>query len=172
MSEDKAREAVLEMYRMTVRNLLSGTKPGMVPNSSYRHASIIIDELARCSKSSFHAYCARLSPDVWTPDVIEQLRAAVNRNVDVVIVTAEQIADDVPPFLRDRIKTIEISSMEDVRMRAAYAHLSHFTVVDGKSFRLERDTHNREAVFAANHPEFAGEVEKAFSAILDFTKAA
>ena len=49
MSEDKAREAVLEMYRMTVRNLLSGTKPGMVPNSSYRHASIIIDELARCS---------------------------------------------------------------------------------------------------------------------------
>lgn len=160
MNENDGADAVLELYRTTVRNMLANNKPGLVPNASYRHASIIIEELVRSAKSRFFAYCEKLSCDVWTRQVVEQLQLAIQRNVDVQIVITDDSDIDAPEFLRSRIRTLRLDQLGDER--ASYEALNHFAVVDGKSVRLELNRQTREALFAANQPAVAEELEGIF----------
>ncbi|MBO7683617.1 MAG: hypothetical protein J6T51_02700 [Kiritimatiellae bacterium] len=158
MNEANGVDAVLELYRTTVRNMLASDKPGLVPNASYRHASIIIEELIRSARRSFFAYCGKMSCDVWTVEVMEQLRLAISRGVDVHIVMTDAV--EVPPFLNGRVHTLNLDKQG--AYREAYESIQHFAVVDGKSLRMEKDPATREAVFAANRPDFAVELERIF----------
>ncbi len=161
MSETNGNDAVLDLYRTTVRNMLASDRPGLVPNASYRHASIIIEELIRSAKQTFFAYCGKMSCDVWTAEIQEQLRLAILRGVDVHIVMTEVV--DVPPYLDGRIHTLNLDRMGIYRN--AYESILHFAVADGKNLRMERNPATREAVFAANRPDFAVELERIFDSL-------
>lgn len=165
MEQTGTNDAVLELYRLGVRNMLSGDKPGAIPNASYQHASIIVDELARCAKSTFRAFCEKMSGDVWTSQVLNQLQAATGRGVDVRIVLVSQPEFELPLFLKDRVRFLKSEELD--RNRDAYNSLGHFAVVDGKSLRLEQDKDARKALFAANHPEIAGELDKIFDLLYE-----
>ncbi len=167
MNEANGVDAVLELYRTTVRNMLASDKPGLVPNASYRHASIIIEELIRSARQSFFAYCGKMSCDVWTVEVMEQLRLAISRGVDVHIVMTDAV--EVPPFLNGRVHTLNLDKQG--AYREAYESIQHFAVVDGKSLRMEKDPATREAVFAANKPDLAGELEKIFCSLRNVAAA-
>ena len=167
MSEISGKDAVLELYRTTVRTMLANDKPGVVPNASYRHASIIIEELIRSARQSFFAYCGKMSRDVWTEAIREQLRLAISRGVDVRIVLTDAV--DVPPFLNGRVHILNLEKLGDYR--SAYESIQHFAVVDGKHLRMEKDPATREAVFAANNPDFAVELEKIFCHLRDAAAA-
>ena len=158
MSEISGNDAVLKLYRTTVRNMLASDKPGVVSNASYRHASIIIEELIRSAKQSFFAYCGGMSSDVWTAEIKEQLRLAVLRGVDVHIVLTGTVC--IPPFLNGRVHILNLDKQGSYR--SVYESIQHFAVVDGKHLRMEKDPTTREAVFAANRPDFAVELEKIF----------
>lgn len=170
MSENNGAEAVLELYRTTVRNMLSSNRQGIVPNASYKHAAIIIEELVRSAKSRFFAYCEKLSCDVWTRQVIEQLQLAIQRNVDVQIVVTDDSDIDVPEFLRSRVRTLHLDQLGETR--SSYEALNHFAVVDGRSARLEQNRQTREALFAANQPALAEELEGIFSHLQEASRAA
>ena len=170
MTENANDVAVLELYRTTVRNMLASDRPGLVPNASYKHAAIIIEELARSAKSRFFAYCEKLSCDVWTRQVIEQLQLAIQRNVDVEIVITDDSDIDAPEFLQRHIRTLHLDQLGD--KKASYEALNHFAVVDGKSVRLERNRQTREALFAANQPTVAEELEGIFSHLREASRAA
>ena len=161
MNEQDRNDAVLELYRTTVRTMLANNKPGVVPNASHRHASIIIEELIRSAKQSFFAYCGKMSCDVWTEAIREQLRLAISRGVDVQIVLTDAV--EVPPFLNGRVHILNLENLGDYR--GAYESIQHFAVVDGKHLRMEKDPATREAVFAANRPDFAVELEKIFCSL-------
>ncbi len=161
MNEANGVDAVLELYRTTVRNMLASDKPGLVPNASYRHASIIIEELIRSARQSFFAYCGKMSCDVWTVEVMEQLRLAISRGVDVHIIMTDVV--EVPPFLEGRVHTLKLDQLGIYRR--AYESIQHFAVADGKNLRMEKDPATREAVFAANRPDFAVELERIFSSL-------
>ena len=167
MNEANGVDAVLELYRTTVRNMLASDKPGLVPNASYRHASIIIEELIRSARQSFFAYCGKMSCDVWTVEVMEQLRLAISRGVDVHIVMTDAV--EVPPFLNGRVHTLNLDKQG--AYREACESIQHFAVVDGKSLRMEKDPATREAVFAANKPDLAGELEKIFCSLRNVAAA-
>ncbi len=167
MSETNGNDAVLELYRTTVRAMLANDKPGVVPNASYRHASIIIEELIRSAKQSFFAYCGKMSCDVWTEEIKEQLRLAVLRGVDVHIVLTDAV--EIPPFLNGRVHILNLENLG--AYRGAYESIQHFAVVDGKHLRMERDPATRDAVFAANRPDFAVELEKIFCHLRDAAAA-
>lgn len=153
------KDAVLALYRTTVRNMLASDKPGVVPNSSFKHASIIIEELVQCSKLRVFAYCEKLSPDVWSQSVLDQLQLAILRGVDVQIVLSAKPGFNPPVFLEQRI---HILKNPELAMK-----LGHFTVVDGKSLRLEEDMETRKALFAANLPLVARELDKIFAFLRD-----
>lgn len=163
-------DPVLRLYRTTVRNMLEGGKPSHVPNSSYRHASIILEEMARVAQESFHAYCGKFSVDVWTPEVTNQLRVAISRGVDVSIILAREPESTIPEFLKDHVRRLDLSSVED--RRADFESVDHFASVDGKSVRLENDRTDRRALFAANHADLAEQVEHIFNILSEFAKAA
>lgn len=167
MSETNGNDAVLELYRTTVRNMLANDKPSLVSNASYRHASIITEELIRSAKQSFLAYSGKMSCDVWTAEVMEQLRLAILRGVDVHIVLTDAI--EIPPFLNGRVHVLCLDKLGNYRK--AYESILHFAVVDGKNLRMERDPVTREAVFAANSPNFAVELEKIFYHLRDAAAA-
>ncbi len=151
------KDAVLALYRSTVRNMLSGNKQGVVPNASFQHASIIIEELVRCAKLRVFTFCEKLSPDVWSQPVLDQLQMAIGRNVDVQIVLSSQPALPLPAFLEGRVRFLP----QDDRSR--FDAIGHFTVVDGKSLRMEKDKKDRRALFAANFPEIAKELDDIFA---------
>lgn len=163
-------DPVLRLYRTTVRNMLESSKPSHVPNSSYRHASIILEEMVRVAHDSFHAYCGKFSADVWTPEVTNQLRLAIDRKVDVVIILAGEPESIIPEFLKDHVRRLDLSSVED--RRSDFARVDHFASVDGKSVRLENDRAGRRALFAANHSDLADQVERIFNILSEFSKAA
>ena len=165
MKVSKEKDAVFELYRITVRNMLASDKPGLVPNASHRHASIIIEELIRSAVHSFFAYCGKMSPDVWTPEVKEQLRLAILRGVDVRIILTEKVDELIPLFLKDRVCFLNMEKQGPYL--EAYESIQHFDVTDNKSLRMEKNQDTREAVFAANHPDFAIELDKIFYHLKD-----
>lgn len=167
---NRENDAVLELYRTTVRNMLANDKPGVVPNASYRHASIIIEELVRSAKQSFFAYCEKLSSDVWSRRVLDQLQAAIIRGVEVRIILTEEPDSDMPDFMKGHIKILRISQLGE--NQASYEAIEHFAVVDGKSLRLEQNKRTREALFAANRPDVAHELEEIFLHLRDASEAA
>ena len=164
MSDTTGKDPVLELYRMAVRNMLAGDKPGAVPNASFKHASIIVEELARSAKLRFYAFCEKLSPDVWSQPVLDQLQMAIGRGVDVQIVLMSEPEVNPPAFLDGRIRILQPDS--DGRLNPLYAEIGHFAVVDGKSLRLEQDKSTRKALFGANLPQIAGELEGMFRDLL------
>lgn len=159
------KDAVLALYRTTVRNMLASDKPGVVPNSSFKHASIIIEELVRCAKQRISAFCEKLSSEVWTPSVIDQLQEAIKNKVDIRIVLNTKPDVPPPPFL---VPCIRLLVAED---SAPVEKLGHFTVVDGKSLRLEEDRTTRKALFAANLPQVARELDRIFAVLYENGKA-
>ena len=170
MSETNENNAVLELYRTTVRNMLANDRPGIVPNASYKHASIIMEELVRSAKSKFFAYCEKLSADVWTSTVREQLRLAILRGVDVQIVLTSKPNETPLGFPEDRIRVLNLSELGE--SRPSFEDVNHFAVVDGKSLRLEQNKQTREALFAANRPDVAHELEEIFAHLHDTAVAA
>jgi len=170
MNDTTGKDPVLELYRMAVRNMLAGDKPGAVPNASFKHASIIVEELARSAKLRFCAFCGKMRQDVWTPQVIDQLRGAIGRGVDVRIILTEKPEVEPPDFLKGCIRTLDTAEIGDRRQQLG--KVGHFAVVDGKSLRLEQNPETREALFAANMPQIAGELEGIFDIIRDMSEAA
>jgi len=163
--------AVLELYRMTVRNLLAGDRPDVVPNSSFRHATIILEELIRSARKSFYAFCGRFSGDVWSESVKDALIAAIDRGINVRIVISDEIdAKSLPMALRDHISILDEEKIKTNKI--AFEDIRHFAVVDGKSLRLEDNRETREALFAANQPGIASELERIFSFLIDSARAA
>ena len=163
-------DPVLRLYRTTVRNMLESSKSSHVPNSSYRHASIILEEMARVAKESFHAYCGKFSVDVWTPEVTNQLRVAIENKVDVSIILAGEPESTIPEFLKGHVRRLDLSSVED--RRSDFARVDHFASVDGKSVRIENNRAERRALFAANHTDLADQVERIFNILSEFAKVA
>lgn len=170
MSDTTGKDPVLELYRMAVRNMLAGDKPGAVPNASFKHASIIVEELARSAKLRFYAYCEKMSADVWTQPVIDQLRLAIGRCVDVRIVVTGRPEIELPDFLKGCVRALNLAELGDRKQHLE--KVGHFAVVDGKSLRLEQNHKTREALFAANMPQIAGELEGIFTLICDMSEAA
>ena len=163
-------DPVLRLYRTTVRNMLESSKPSHVPNSSYRHASIILEEMARVAKESFHAYCGKFSSDVWTPEVTNQLRVAIDRGVDVSIILAGEPESTIPEFLQGRVRRLDISGVKEGR--DGFSRVDHFASVDGRAVRLENNRADRTALFAANYTELSEQVEQIFNVLSEFAKAA
>ena len=170
MSNITPNDAILELYRTTVRNMLASTEPGVVPNASNKHASIIIEELIKSAKLRFFAYCGKLSCDVWSQTIIDQLVLATMRGVDVQIIVADEINATLPPALKSAVRILNLSEIKDCR--AAFENINHFAVADGKSFRLEKDKTMRTAIFAANRPDVAREVEDIFAVLRENSNAA
>jgi len=148
-------EKTLELYRETIRESLEGEEPVNAPNSSSRHASIILEELIRSAKRQLVVFCGGLGDSVWTPAVLNKLERLITvRKVPVEIIVADQIElNRIPLAVRPHIHVF--NKALDARKAAVCRQIPHFTMIDDRSARIELDQQKKRAVFLANHSDVA-----------------
>lgn len=164
MKESNNTEAILLEYRKTVWNLFDTGASDVIDNSSPRHAAILIEEMVRHAQVSFRAFAGRMNPEVWNINVMNALKEAIARGVNVQLL----VEHDCAP--------IQNGSMPDIVRRAVRrcvasddfnpADFSHCATGDCQSFRLEMDPEQKTAAFSANNPAFASRVAGIFDYLM------
>ena len=160
MNETNSAEAMLIEYRKTVRNLFDTGASDVIDNSSPRHAAILIEEMVRHAQVSFRAFAGGMNPAVWNISVMNALKEAIERGVNVQLL----VEHDCEPIVN--------GSMPDIVRRAVRrcvasedftpASFSHCATGDRQSFRMEINPAEATAAFSANNPGFASRVADIF----------
>lgn len=156
---------LLDEYRTNVMALFDKSSPDVINNSSYRHASILIEEMVRHAQHTFIAFAGRMNPLVWTPRVMNALTDALQRGVEVRLLVerdCEPISNgSMPQPIQEHVRRIRETYLGKI------GDISHCASGDGESFRIEMDRVRNSAVFAANNPEIASKVVGIFDALFE-----
>lgn len=142
----------LTLYRALVRKLIESGSTHQLPNSSPKHAAIIIEEMVRHAKDSFVAVSDCFDSSVWGSEVVQALVEACRKGVSVgllAVKSAEHI-DNWDPEVRSCVRRL---SDDDA---ASDAKTANFAVMDKRALRLETDKSKFLASFFANNAELAG----------------
>jgi len=156
----------LELYREMIRESLEDQEPVNAPNSSSRHASIILEELIRAAKTKLVVFCGNMGHDVWTPSVLAQLESLiVDRKIPVQIVVCDKPDESLVPLAVRRC--IRLLALPKDSAKAAVCNgIPHFTMIDDRSARMEIDHQAKRAVFMANQRDVAERLGQAFEILL------
>jgi hypothetical protein len=155
-------------YRTHVADLFSTNSEMLVSNSEPAHASVLLEMLLKHSKKSVSIFCRNLRSEIYDAEgvVAELIIAALNRKVPIHVVTQETPEDGhflaVLSFLSTRGDCDIRLKVCDVDSPAAQAE-SNFVVVDGKSYRFEKDREHVNALACANGPVLAVKMETKFA---------
>lgn len=156
---------LMDEYRTNVRALFDKRASDVIDNSSYRHASVLIEEMVRHAQHTFIAFAGRMNPQVWTPQVMNALADAVQRGVNVRLLVernCEPISNgSMPHPVQERVRRISEEYLGKI------GDISHCASGDSESFRIEMDRVQNSAVFAANNPEIASKVVGIFDALFE-----
>ena len=106
------------------------------------------------AKDRFIAFSGAFRDDVWNALVIDALRRALRRGVEISLVATET-TDRIPEELKNVSFVVNKEQLEkeeqEVRDLCGY----HFAVADGCVVRVEYDLKQRLAAFSANRPDVA-----------------
>lgn len=165
------QDDILQIYRIAVRNAIASGNSDVVPNSSPQHACIIIEEMLDAAKERFVAFSGAFHDDVWNTSVIDALRRARRRGVQVALVASddascmpEELKDNAFVVCKDEASTAELSRLQSPR--------HHFAVADGRMVRVEYDLEKRMAAFSANRTDVANALIDEFLKLRKISKEA
>ena len=160
MNETNSAEAMLIEYRKTVRNLFDTGASDVIDNSSPRHAAILIEEMVRHAQVSFRAFAGGMNPVVWNISVMNALKEAIERGVNVQLLVERDcepiVNGSMPDIVRRAVRRCKAS--EDFNP----ASFSHCATGDRQSFRMEMDQDAKTAAFSANNEGFASRIADIF----------
>lgn len=149
----------LDEYRQVIRDRLASASPEFVENSNSDHASVILEEMIKSARVSFHAYAQSMNDVVWNERVIRALEMALHRGVTVRIVVSDRCMPLEKSEMPDALLSCVMKSTcaEDVKTK-----INHFAVADGRSLRWETDPCLRTAEFSADAGSLSRTAEKLF----------
>lgn len=150
----------LSSYENAVRNALLHGLSNPINNSSRDHAAIIIREMIKAAKTSFHAYARAFSNDVWTGETIKELEAAKCRGVDIRLLAESDCDKATLAKMSPRLRAL----VRMVRFRDdAGGRPNNFAVADVRALRYETDSVKRSALFYPMNPKLARAAEGLFA---------
>ena len=156
---------LMDEYRTNVKDLFEQRSSDVVDNASYRHASILIEEMILHAQRTFVAFAGRMNPQVWTPQVMDALTNAMQRGVEIRLLVERDcepiINGSMPRPVQDHVRRIMAGYLDKI------GNVSHCASGDGESFRIEMDRVQNTAVFAANNPKIASKVVGIFDALFE-----
>lgn len=140
--------------------MLHEDNPAIINNSDREHAIIVLQEFFKAAKRSIHVQCSHFSKDIYeTAETQEYLRKAVRENhIDVKI-----FVRDNTPQSRDFANELNSIKAGTVQYNKS-CHKLDFCVVDGKRFRLEKDTSKRMAFVCTYNEELSSLLESLITA--------
>ena len=150
----------LSSYENAVRNALLHGLSNPINNSSRDHAAIILREMIKSAKTSFHAYARAFSNDVWTEETIKELEAAKSRGVDIRLLAERDCDKATLAKMTQRLRALVrmVSFRDDAGDRP-----NNFAVADVRALRYETDSVKRLALFYPMNPKLARAAESLFA---------
>lgn len=160
-------ERLMDEYRANVRTLFNNKSSDIVNNSSYRHASILIEEMILHAQHTFVAFAGRMNPVVWNERVMAALDAALSRGVDIRLLVERECEPLTTGIMPASIQNHVWRIREDAATKLEGRGIFHCASGDGESFRIEMDRVQNSAVFAANNQQIASKVVGIFDALFE-----
>lgn len=152
----------LENYRELLCKMINEDNPGIIDNKSRQHAIIVIQEFIRSANEKIFIQCTHLSEDIYGNQTTQNLiRDAINRGVNVRI-----LVRDKSPVCASFANEINAASRDTIIYPKA-CHQLDFCVIDGKRFRLEKDTNKGTAFVGTNNTEIAQSLESYIMTVAD-----
>jgi hypothetical protein len=155
-------------YRALVQKLTRERTGEPVFNTSLEHAAVLIEAMFHHGRSSVDILTGKFNPRVYgREDVVEQARlflAEPERKVRVLMEDSSEEAIKEHPFFA----AFSDNSNLQVRLASpqfASVYKFHFTVMDGDSYRFERDKESPAAVAAFGDTEGAASMATLFDAM-------
>lgn len=149
-----AEQDILQIYRIAVRNAITSGNSDVVPNSSPQHACIIIEEMLDAAAERFIAFSGAFHDDVWNVSVINALRRAQRRGVQIALVASDDVSC-MPEELKGSAFVVRKDEASMAELSRLQSPKHHFAVADGRMVRVEYDLEKRQAAFSANRTDVA-----------------
>lgn len=148
MTENNKADAVtpecanLMEYRAQVRAWIAKDSPIIFGNYSTAHAACVVEEFAKCATSQIDLMTGSFSDAFYCGAIFTAFADAARRGVKIRIITSDQTVT------RDNLEALVNEVKTGIRPDYFIARYngkdpaSHFMVVDGKRYRLERGIHS------------------------------
>ena len=134
----------LKEYEALVRESIETGSCDLFRNASAAHAAIIMRLFCEYAKRTVHIFCGRMNREVYGA-LRESFAEAIARGVEVQFITEELFehleSGDVARYLRERGALRCYGEKQDI---------AHFSVVDGRMFRVEADREKKSALVGTN----------------------
>lgn len=148
-----------EEYRRAVDTLFELGSDTLIPNGRSEHAAILLGTIFKYAKKYVYIFCQDLRSSVFDDAfLLDQINRAYERNVSIRILIGGDTVDSngMRSILRDK------SSISIRRFTGVLTPPSHYTVSDGRSFRMESNHAETSAIGCANRPAVATRLESLF----------
>ena len=134
-------DAIME-YRAQVRAWIATGSPVIFGNYSTAHAACVVEEFAKCAQSKIDLMTGSFSSSFYCGAILSAFADAARRGVKIRIITSDPTAkcDNLEALVND-VKT-GIKPDYFIARYNGKEPASHFMVVDGKRYRLERGIHS------------------------------
>lgn len=140
--------------------MLQEDNPGIIDNCDRKHTIIVLQEFFNAARHSIHVQCSHFSKDIYeNKETQTYLRNALkDENIDVKIF----VRDTTPQskVFADELNSIKAGTVQVNK----YCHKLDFCVIDGKRFRLEKDTEKSEAYVCTYNVELSSMLEDCIKA--------
>lgn len=139
-------DPALEEYRRQVVTRILTNSPDIFGNYSDAHAACVVEAFAHHAEKEIMLMSGAFSSKFYTGPVFDELRQAAERGVKIRIVTSDAENVDLQNLLtlaaaKTKEKPEEHPVSFFVTRYSGDGAPTHFMVVDGKRYRLERGTH-------------------------------
>jgi len=153
-----------ETYRGLVEKLAEANSPEVFSNGRAEHAAIIYETFLKYARSRLRIFCHNLSQNVYKAPIVQRMEAALNRGIQVEIITQEppQSAELSEAVENWKQKNLQIKLFQAKPGSIAATMEANFAVMDGKAYRFEKDHKNHEAFACFCNKELATQLEKLF----------
>jgi hypothetical protein len=166
----------LRQYRKAVRKFANSKANYTLPNSSSKHATIIMCNIFRTAENYICIFAGTLAGVVSNEDWRRELRNFLekeNTRLDVILESrpegefSQPIKDIIEAKKKysNRISISYATNDEVIRNLFGDGIKRHFTFADGRMFRLEIDTENYIASASFNQPEMVENLKRKFESI-------
>jgi len=153
-----------EVYKAAIENLATSKSSYVFENGGAVHGAIVMGNIFKSASDNVKIFCGDFNGDVSdNPYYLNSLKCYLNKKRPLTV-----IFENEPNSNSKALKLIKESECLDLvtinRLNSKIDDLIdvHFTIADGRMFRIETSKNNYKAVCSFNSPEIVSTFEKRF----------
>lgn len=159
-----------EAYKVAIENLARFKDTSIFNNSAPEHAAIVLGNIFQNATRHVKIFAGNFNGAVSNNQYyLDSLKQYLDRKLPVsIIFEKEPNPNSLALALLKEYKNTNRISIRKISEGKTLIHNKHFTIADGRMFRLETCSENYQAQCSFNNPDVTNVLDSEFSALTNY----